>query len=261
MENKRRRLLGAAGPGASVRSVERLRDVLLSEIGESRSFRAADTDGLGGARRFWRLKALKAPTPYGEAVRSMKIGELTVDVAHPAALLWHFANTNADFAVMVRDSNVDVNAIAVWHDEIVSGNVLRSDNLNKHVVMFWTCLSWPAYVRELSFGWLPLCVLPYESVTSLAGAHSELLRHIFHLLFTGEHNLRAGVVFRSPSAQFVFRGVPSAVLADEAALKQVYAVKGASGTLPCAACQNGRQASLFPRLVDSVFGASCFQSC
>ena len=100
--------------------------------------------------------------------------------------------------------------------------------------------------RELSFGWLPLACVPADIVSNLAGGHSELMRHLWHVLFSGDMNLCSGVEFRSSSTRFVFKGAPSAVLADEAALKQVYAVKGASGTLPCAACQNSKRASHSP---------------
>lgn len=72
------------------------------------------------------------------------------------------------------------------------------------------------------------------------------MRHLWHVLFVGDMNLCSGVEFRNSSTRFVFKGAPSAVLADEAALKQVYAVKGASGTLPCAACQNSKHASHSP---------------
>lgn len=95
--------------------------------------------------------------------------------------------------------------------------------------------------RDLSFGWLPLVAVPADIVSTLAGGHSELMRHLWHVLFTASGNLRDGV----DVGGFFFKGEPCAVLADEAALKAVFAVKGASGTLCCARCQNREKASQF----------------
>ena len=145
MDHKKRSLFCAAGADTSVRAVHRLREQILAECREKPDY----VDGEETCtRKALARDAMSVATPYGDIVRPTKVGGgVEVHIAHPAALLWHFANVSPDFAEVVRDSSSDINSIAVWSDEVVSGNVLRNDHVNKHVVYFWTSLSWPAYVR------------------------------------------------------------------------------------------------------------------
>ena len=145
MDSKRRRVVGAAGPQTSLRAVHRVREALLQEIREEPSY--VDGGGDGTDLVSFMRDAFDVKTPYGDVVRTARIDGTEIHICHPASILWHFANISADFATMCGDCCTTVNKIAVWTDEVVSGNVLRPDTANKHAVYFWTSLSWPAYVR------------------------------------------------------------------------------------------------------------------
>ena len=144
MDSKRRRLLGSAGPSTSASAVRRLRTSLLREFREKEAYL---DDGNDASMCVFLQSAEDVPTPFGQLVQEVSMGSQQVHVAHPAAVLWHFCGLSADYATMLRECNNGVHKIAVWCDDVVCGNVLRPDTSNKYVVVFWTSLSWPPYVR------------------------------------------------------------------------------------------------------------------
>jgi hypothetical protein len=164
-----------------------VREALLQEIREEPSY--VDGGGDGTDLVSFTRDAFDVKTPYGDVIRTARIDGTEIHICHPASILWHFANISADFATMCGDCCTTVNKIAVWTDEVVSGNVLRPDTANKYAVYFWTSLSWPAYVRlrdalwtrhanfflptkNIPSGWSPIkpMVFPSNKKSLLVGA-------------------------------------------------------------------------------------------
>ena len=132
MDSKRRRVVGAAAPQTSLRALHRVREMLLQQVREEPSYIDSGDDSttvLSFIRDVFDVK-----TPYGDVVRKVRIDGTEIDICHPVCIFWHFANISADFATMCGECCTSVNKIAVWCDEVVSGNVLRPDTRNKHAV-------------------------------------------------------------------------------------------------------------------------------
>ena len=99
-----------------------------------------------------------------------------------------------------------------------------------------------AYVEVHSRGkdtlWFTLTLLRTKIVKRMEGDMSELMAMLLATFFQEGGNLAAGCLMHTAKGTFMLHTKVTAVVADEAALKQVWECKGASGTLLCMLCSN-----------------------
>lgn len=146
----------------------------------------------------------------------------------------------------------------IYFDEVTPGNLLRPDNARK---------VWSIYVSMQEFGrhrlareewWLPLGVLRSGLAAKAQGGVSGCIRQLLRSIILPPAALSTvGVTLLLP-APTLARVSVSTVLGDEAALKSLWSVKGASGVRFCMFCANivskaSELAAREPRLID----ASC----
>ena len=82
--------------------------------------------------------------------------------------------------------------------------------------------------------WFTCCILRSNLASQLNGGLSLLTKHVVSLF----EPLKTGLVLSAGDQSFFFFGQVSVLLGDEAALKAMWNVKGASGTVPCIFCWN-----------------------
>lgn len=187
----------------------------------------------------------KVQTPYGVIVKELQVkldngADLTIPYICPAAFLHFACATSSLFAEMLVNAlNGRIGNIALYFDDIRPGNVLRPDQGRLTTCAYWTVLEFPEHVRAHAAGWMTLfasrAALIGQWPGQLSGFTAELLRRIFgplcNLLNPG---IRVPLHAAEVSVRLQLRGVVS----DEKALKEVLAVKGASGSKPCIRCKN-----------------------
>ena len=86
-------------------------------------------------------------TPYGPLHRKIDVGQVTLEVQHPAAMLYHVCSTSASFSNMVRRAvaKAPPSPAAPWTfilyaDEISPGNQLAHKSKRKVWGFYWSLL-------------------------------------------------------------------------------------------------------------------------
>ena len=163
----------------------------------------------------------------------------TVTIASPDNVLQHFAEKSAAFGELVSDRLGRHSCpfrLILYHDEVTPGNVLRPDNKCKFSAVYMSFMEMGHHLRN-ELAWLPVAVVRHGLATSTHGGLSGCLLEIFRTCW-GNGRLDLGVLIKTNAGPKIFSYVVGNVLADEAALKATWAVKGASGTRPCIVCKN-----------------------
>ena len=129
-----------------------------------------------------------------------------------------------------------LNMIMYW-DELVPGNVIKPDNLRKCAAFYYSFKEFGNALRTEA-AWFPLAILRHSVIQTIVGGISTVWREILRHLFCARTSLiSVGVVLRLETPRLM-RCKLSNILADEAARKGVWGVKGASGMKPCICCKN-----------------------
>jgi hypothetical protein len=130
--------------------------------------------------------------------------------------------------------------VVFYMDEIKPGNVLHPDHGKTQACFYWTLMELPSWFRARAGGWFHYTTLPMKQVVRVAGRQSFIMARMLDSFFGADlpFNFHTGFPCPGSEGSFVFAAVPGAVLADEKALKEIFCLKGASGTKPCFQCSN-----------------------
>jgi hypothetical protein len=88
---------------------------------------------------------------------------------------------------------------------------------------------------------VPLWVLTTKKLVALKGGLSALAAHVLKLFYSKDGWKFETVGVRVPCTcgqPYLVRAQFAAILADEKAIKEVWSLKGSSGTKPCVCCKN-----------------------
>ena len=185
-------------------------------------------------------------TPYGTVVQTMTlpmVGTNDAFVWHyvsPFALLHHICTLSSTFASIVGSHLAQqTNNIMLYFDETKPGNVLRPDPGREFMAIFWTFRELPEYLRHRVIGWFPFGFLRQTKMNQLVGGVSALASRVIRAFFgSSGFNFQLGCRCLVNGVDVYIRAGLGGILADEKGLKQVYDVKGSSGTKPCLVCKN-----------------------
>ena len=134
-----------------------------------------------------------------------------------------------------QSSPEDKLGIALYADEVSPGSQLKPLNSSKVQVIYWSMVQHGKDLASESL-WFPLCVLR-STLCNRIGGLTVLWKHAIQHMFM-DHDTRHGVVLQTSTTPFPIFADLSALIADEAALKQTAESKGASGTIFCMRCAN-----------------------
>ena len=146
--------------------------------------------------------------------------------------------------------------LVLYYDEVVPGNVISPDNQRKSYLLYCSFKVFKTWL-SCEHAWLPLGIIRSKSLEDVSGGLSAYMCSVIDALrkqLCGD----AGLAFRVNGQAFMLHVDKRFLfLQDEAALKSMLGVKGATGVKPCVKCKNilyKRAASLD---VDRYFTTIC----
>ena len=187
----------------------------------------------------------KVETPYGPLVQSMPIHSTILpnwDFINPLALLHYMSVVGVEFAQLMSDTVAAAPSaplrIIVYIDEICPGNPLRPEKSRTLQCIYWAFIEWPQHVLQRMDTWPIFGVLRSKVASQLPGGISGLMIHVLRVFFSGDQSFFNGVTVVHRDQTVLVTGIFGGFMADEKALKELFALKGSSGKKPCVACCN-----------------------
>ena len=238
MATKRRRLHGVAGAAGVSSSalasilehVRANRDILDREV---------------SARTINRDIAASFAVTCGESHTLHIKGEPRFQWRHASlqALLVELCSRSSVYSRLLEDALASVPPgrplhLLLYLDEVSPGNILKPANNRKFWAFYVGFKEFSAAALTHALAWLPVAVLRTSIAKKVQGGLSACVLCLLRAFFAGTASLSAvGVLlpWQEPRLLHVRFGN---LLGDEAALRQVYDSKGASGLLPCISCKN-----------------------
>ena len=181
-------------------------------------------------------------TPYGKLIDSMHFNaETTIEYCNPFALLFVIARLSYPFFSLLSDiaHRASPFKLVLYIDEVCPGNPLRPDKSRTTQCVYWTFADLPANILVQSGMWFVFCAVRSSLVLELPGKVSGFMRRILNIFFKENGaSMDRGVVVHHNGSSTLVTATFSGFIADEKALKEVYNIKGASGSKPCPTCLN-----------------------
>ena len=251
MSSKRRRL---ADDLAVVKGCTKTALATILQRLHARGSLIAEDDIGSGSHRQTRRR-LEAPlgdlrklqTPYGPLLKQLHIGTKkasTIDVVNPMAYLFHRAAISDEFGHLLFEASSGGNRtlrILLYLDAVAPGNPLRPEKSRTTDCLYWTILEFPDRVLKSEHGWMVHSTVRTTVVESLPGQHSGWMKMAVRQFFEpppGQPNFRHGVLIDYRGRSCLIKCILGGFLADEKALKEIFSLKGASGSKPCPVCRN-----------------------
>jgi hypothetical protein len=201
-------------------------------------------------------------TPYGPLIRELQLpvtqapGKRTylpLCYIHPFALLSEVCSVSPAFFNLLRASTggTEPLRILIYFDGINPGNPLAPDPELLLQAIYWSFADLPHWFLHRKDSWFVFALVREKWAKKLPGGMSELCKLVL-LVFFGESgdSFLSGLTILSGSEAIVVSAVLCGFLADEKALKELFAIKGQAGNVLCPfGCLNIRN-----RWVDLVPG-------
>jgi hypothetical protein len=185
-------------------------------------------------------------TPYGRLIDTFDFSAdgsdpQKIHYVNPFALLSYLATVSLQFLLFLRSVVGNGPAgIYLYADGVTPGNDKRVDSGRKYVAWYWSFVDFPPWFhsrRDLS-----LFVLAYvpQELFEIKYSMAKVFRRFIHIFFSMDSfNFETtGVALQHGAERFVLKAKYTTTLADEQALRDLYAVKGSSGRKPCLKCKN-----------------------
>ena len=181
-------------------------------------------------------------TPFGPVVQKMQLprtspkSPLTWCFLSPMAVVHTLGEDSEGFRVLMfmligRLGPNDYLTVVVWIDECRPGNILRPDKGRATQHILWTFAEFPGWLLVRDQGWFSFGVIRSTEIDDIPSGISCLMKHVVHAFdsFATTGCIVQGRLFR---ARF------GGILGDNKGLKEVYGVKGSSGSRCCTSCKN-----------------------
>ena len=154
---------------------------------------------------------------------------------HPMAYICFLCTISPEmFEIM---STLVTCRILIYVDEVNPGNPLHPDPLRKLQAIYWAICEWPQWLLQRKDAWPCFGVLRSCVCDDLPGGLSQLMKLVLRTFFASTgHNFQRGCVVQHGSGQHLFTATFAGFMTDEAALKEVFDIKGQAGKFPCFTC-------------------------
>jgi len=194
-------------------------------------------------------KDLAYETPYGKVLKEIDLplvggAVFKWTVVCPLALLsWLAAYSSAFGEMMVKKLGACMPSmshpwsIVMYLDECSPGNLLAIEHRRKAWQMYWG-LSQLGSLLNSEHHWFFFGALRTTIAAKVAGGVSGVARAMIKCFFGDTHSFGMGITIQLKDRAYLLVGKLVSVIGDEAALKQFWGVKGASGTKICFKCLN-----------------------
>ena len=187
-------------------------------------------------------------------LRCVNGSSFRVPVIHPVLYLEHLLRVSEAFRRFFLNKLSEQPSteqkpwnIAIYCDEIQPGNSLKANNMRKLIAFYWSFQEFQAALGNEDLWFQFTCLRtsktkdgrPKRSDLDICGGWSQLFKKACGKFFERPRSLAHGVVFSFGDGEHLgFWARIGAVVADEAALKNLWCFKGSSGAMPCYLCRN-----------------------
>ena len=196
-------------------------------------------------------------TPYGKLIVDLKLHDITVEIVNPFAYLHVLSERSAPlYEELFPDRrNNAAHTIIIYIDEIRPGNPLRPGKGRMTQSVYWTCSDFPDHVLCRSDCWFLLTTVRSIIIEKVRGKVSGFMRALLHVFWGASGtSFSTGVVLSNGNDTGIMTASFDGFLADEKALKEIWCLKGASGSRCCINCTN-----LIQFLSDADRHGTCLQ--
>ena len=191
-------------------------------------------------------------TPFGPVVIEIELTDaggkpVRIEVCHPLALIYAAARCRRFAALIKRALRKHPGSVArpwklvIYGDGAKPGNQMKQDNRRAFDVVYGSFLDLGAQVLCKEACWLCFAVVRRSLVNKIAGGFPRIICALLRMCFQvgGHHLQRAGISLDFPHGPSIrlFAKLAS-VLADEAALHEIWGCKGSGGVKNCVECIN-----------------------
>ena len=186
-------------------------------------------------------------TPYGKLLLPIPTGiesVPTIEVCNPFAYLYHLSSIEPSFAKLLHDATEGGNRelrIVIYMDSINPGNPLRPEKNRTTECVYWTIAEFPDHVLTKASGWLVFSAIRTTLVEQWPGSFSGFMKSVITLFWSPDRKSQSferGIMVPFNDRSVIVRCCLGGILADEKAHKEIFGLKGASGSKPCITCQN-----------------------
>lgn len=159
---------------------------------------------------------------------------------HPCALLCELCKVCGSLGDLINQVHQGTLQLAFYQDEIKPGNILRPDQGRTVCCWYWTIVQLPQWFQTRREGYFFFGAFPTKLLHVLKGGYSYLFARILSIFFELEEpvNFTTGFPLTCSKGYFLCKGTFSILMSDEKAIKELWLLRGASGTKPCCVCQN-----------------------
>lgn len=224
---------------------------LAAIIGE---FKKSGAPSLGGRKniRMARENLVNRGTPYGQLHQTVSVmkktgGATRLVVQHLFAVLHLATEDSGEFASFL-EKRYDEHPCSVedpWNlvfyvEEVTPGAALKHDNLRKMQAHYWSFLEFGPAALAKEICWFVYTSKRSSEVRLLKGGMIQVFKVMLEMFLATHHNIElAGVVLVLPSGRRIrIYAVINAFVMDEAAHKEIWGCKGASGLKNCMLCMH-----------------------
>ena len=186
-------------------------------------------------------------TPVGDMflivrlqTKNQKGDAIDLKILNPVAWLYHIATMDGFGEFFEKEVTTAVPTasapweLCVYSDEVTPGNQLKSENRRRFHAFYFSFKNLKQRGLTDERTWFTLCCIRSHLVEKVQDGLSGVTASLLQAFYTQPHDLRQGVLFRLHSGRrMVFFAKATLLVADESALKNMLAIKGASGTVPC----------------------------
>lgn len=195
-------------------------------------------------------ESVQVPTLYGPPIQSISLptssGSISWELVNPFAVLNLLAQKVPGFGSALRGRLAERPcspdqpwSIIYYTDEASTGNLLHIDPSRKSWLFYWSFKEFGPLLSNESC-WFLGGVLRTQRASKVRGGLSSIFKHHLRVFFGSDRNMHdQGVTIHcADGGVLMLWATLGLTLADEAALKGLWSLKGSSGTRPCGRCAN-----------------------
>jgi hypothetical protein len=182
-------------------------------------------------------------TPYGNLLNDKQLptddnsAPFSMHFVNPFALIYHLCSINIHFFKLFQQVHAEHHGnlrIVIYIDEVNPGNPLAPDPQQLLEAIYWCIPECPYWFLRRKDSWFCFALLRSMNAHRLKGDISELMAQVLLLFFpeVGPSFAR-GITVSNGDVALTFTATFAGFLADEKGLKEVFAIKGQAGSVPC----------------------------
>ena len=200
-------------------------------------------------------------TPYGSLASPYHVAGQEISVQSPAAMLHYCAEHCEPFGHLLQRAR-SIHGDSEWSlvlyiDGVSPEDALSKNDKRKFTAAYWTILEYGMEALATEEVWFVLLVARNTVLADIPGGISRVCSEVFDSFFFNPGagvDFEQGVMLPLNGSAFSLRCALNICIADEVALKELFAAKGHAGIRCCYLCWNIVQARYWNEARDAASG-------